>query len=131
RPRPLLLRGCRRQVLIIENQSTSRGRVIPPPFFGGSDAEHEVDSVRGTIHSFDMFESKFATMDVGELERLALKFESEQRLDEARGAFDAALLIDPSSRSCAEGRARIAIRLREERAAEHCARALAFHDADP
>lgn len=78
-----------------------------------------------------MAESMAGTVSVEELERRALRFEREQRLTDARDAFDAALLLDPSSQSCAEGRARIAIQLREEEAAKHCARALAFHDADP
>jgi tetratricopeptide (TPR) repeat protein len=41
------------------------------------------------------------------------------------------LRVDPSSQSAAEGRARIAIQLREAGAAEHCAKALAFHETDP
>lgn len=66
-----------------------------------------------------------------ELESRALAFESEQRLEEAREAFDAALRIDPCSQSCMEGRARVAIQLREENAADYCARALSFRDHDP
>jgi tetratricopeptide (TPR) repeat protein len=72
-----------------------------------------------------------SNIDFEALEQRALRLESEQRLDEAREAFDAALELDPTSQSCAEGRARIAIALREDTAAEHCARALAFHDAYP
>lgn len=78
-----------------------------------------------------MTESKSETVSFAELEGRALRFEREQRFKEAGDAFDAALLMDPSSQSCAEGRARIAIQLREEEAAHHCARALAYHDADP
>ena len=71
------------------------------------------------------------TVSFAELEGRALAFEREKRLDEARDAFDAALRIEPGSQSAAEGRARIALQLREENAAEHCARALAFRDDDP
>jgi len=78
-----------------------------------------------------MVEGKSETVSFAELESRALGFEREERLDEARDAFDAALRLDPSSQSATEGRARIAIRCREEKAAEICARALAFHDADP
>jgi len=78
-----------------------------------------------------MAEGKSDMMSFAELESRALRYESEQRLEEARSAFDAALRIDPSSQACAEGRARIAIQSREEGAAEHCARALAFRDSDP
>ncbi|MCL6697620.1 putative 2OG-Fe(II) oxygenase [Sphingomonas sp. NSE70-1] len=70
-------------------------------------------------------------LEAAEWERRALAFEAEQRLDEAREAFETALRLDPSSKSLAEGRARIAIRLDEDGAAEHCARALAFHLSDP
>ena len=66
-----------------------------------------------------------------ELERRALTLEAELRLDEARDAFDAALRLSPGSQSAAEGRARIALALREEGAARHCSRALAFHDSYP
>src|SRR5206468_5802922 len=38
---------------------------------------------------------------------------------------------NPASQSCAEGRARVALALRENTAVEHCARALAFHDSNP
>jgi tetratricopeptide (TPR) repeat protein len=69
--------------------------------------------------------------DFAALEHRALRLESEQRLEEAREAFEAALKLDPASQSCAEGRARIAIALREDSAAEHCVRALAFHDSNP
>jgi tetratricopeptide (TPR) repeat protein len=66
-----------------------------------------------------------------ELEQRALRFEAEQRLEEARDAFDAALKLDPASQTLAEGRARVALALREDSAAEHCARALAFHNSHP
>ena len=66
-----------------------------------------------------------------ELVSLARRLEGDQRLDEAREAFSAALRIDPNAQSALEGRARIAIRLNEAGAAEHCARALAFHDDNP
>lgn len=66
-----------------------------------------------------------------DLEAHAQWLESQQRLLEASAAYDAAIELDPSSQSCAEGRARIAIELNEEGAAEHCARALRFHEGDP
>jgi tetratricopeptide (TPR) repeat protein len=74
-----------------------------------------------------------STTEIGfaELERRALMLESEQRFEEARDAFDAALLSEPGSQSSAEGRARIALALREDHALEHCSRALAFHNSNP
>lgn len=71
------------------------------------------------------------TFGFTELEQRALDLENEQRLKEARDAFDAALRLNPAAQLCAEGRARIALRLREDRAAEHCFRALAFHHSHP
>lgn len=66
-----------------------------------------------------------------ELLASARQFESQGKLSEAGDAFGQALALEPSSQAAAEGRARIAIQLREEAAADHCARALAFHDHDP
>jgi tetratricopeptide (TPR) repeat protein len=65
------------------------------------------------------------------LERRALALEAERRFEEARDAFDAALTLSPGSQSAAEGRARVALALREEGAAWHCSRALAFHQSHP
>ena len=45
--------------------------------------------------------------------------------------LQAALRLNDASQSCAEGRARIAVQLRDDNAAEHCARALAFHENNP
>lgn len=73
----------------------------------------------------------FKGLSSAELAAHAHQCEAELNLDDAREAFDAALRLDPSSQSCAEGRARIAIQLREAGAADHCARALAFHNDDP
>ena len=78
-----------------------------------------------------MTEGASGTPGFAELEGRALDFEREKRLVEARDAFEAALRIEPRSQSAAEGRARIALQLREENAAEHCARALSFRDDDP
>lgn len=72
-----------------------------------------------------------STLGAAEIEQRALRLESERRLEEAREAFDAALRSNPTSQSAAEGRARIALALREDGAAEHCARALAFHHSNP
>lgn len=71
------------------------------------------------------------TMTAAELEASAKQFENDFKLEEARDAFDAALRLDPSSRTAVEGRARVAIQLREEGAAEYCSQALAYHQADP
>lgn len=65
------------------------------------------------------------------LESRARSLESQQRLAEAGEIYDAALRENPSSQLAAEGRARVALQLNEEGAAEHCARALAFHESDP
>jgi len=78
-----------------------------------------------------MNEGTNGTLSFTELERRARQFESEQKLEEARDAFAAALQVNPSSQSAVEGRARIAIQLDEEDAAEHCGRALSFRDSDP
>ena len=91
----------------------------------------QVDSVGSTIHSDVMSNGKSGTMSFAELENRALGLEQEHRLEEARDAFDAGLQMWPASQSMAEGRARIALRLREDGAADHCARALAFRDDDP
>ena len=70
-------------------------------------------------------------VSVERLERRASDLEREKRWIEAREAFDDILRRDPASKFGAEGRARIALALKEETAAEHCSRALAFHDHDP
>ncbi len=90
-----------------------------------------MDTLGATLHSFQMAGSKSDTITFAELERRALGLEHDQRFKDAGDAFDAALVLEPSSQSCAEGRARIAIKLREQNAAQHCSRALAFHEADP
>ena len=71
------------------------------------------------------------TISFSEVESRARTLEAAGRLEEARDAYDDALRMDPTSQSCAEGRARVAIQLSEDSAAEHCARALAFHERDP
>ncbi len=83
-------------------------------------AQHSARMVQGT-----------SSVSFTELERLALKFENEKKLEEARDAFDAALRLNPAAQSSAEGRARIALALHEDNAAEHCVRALAFHHSNP
>jgi tetratricopeptide (TPR) repeat protein len=90
-----------------------------------------VDSNFTTPHAIQMVESKSGKISFTELESQARLFENEQRLEEARDAFDAALRLNPSSQSCAEGRARVAFQLRDDDAVEHCSRALAFHDDNP
>jgi Tfp pilus assembly protein PilF len=90
-----------------------------------------VDRLLASFHEIGMAEAASDAVTVDELRRRALALEAQQRFDDARQAFDAALRLDPTSQSCVEGRARIAIRLREESAADHCARALAFRDDDP
>jgi tetratricopeptide (TPR) repeat protein len=69
--------------------------------------------------------------EVIQLEARAAELEKQKRPEEARDCFDAALRLDPSSQSSAEGRARVALLLKEQTAAEHCARALTFHDGQP
>ena len=68
---------------------------------------------------------------VAELEQSAAALESQLRLEEARDAYDAALEMEPASQSLAEGRARVALGLKEAGAVDHCLRALAFHDLRP
>jgi Tfp pilus assembly protein PilF len=94
-------------------------------------AQQEVDSDDATLHSGAMSTGRPETMSFEELEKLALNLENQRRLDEARDAFDEALQLNPASQSACEGRARLAIQLREDGAAERCARALAFRDNDP
>lgn len=96
------------------------------PFFYCS-AAREVDSGVATLHSVPMVDA----IGAEELERRALQLEKEQRVSEARDAFDDALRLNPNSQSAAEGRARVALALSEASAANHCARALAFRDNDP
>lgn len=74
----------------------------------------------------DPLETSFAA-----LEQRGLSLESEGKFNEAPEAFEAALRLNPGSQSCAEGRARVALALSENSAAEHCSRALAFHDSHP
>lgn len=71
------------------------------------------------------------TASFSELEARARAFEADEKLKEARDAYEAALRLNPASRSCSEGRARVSIQLNEDDAAEHCAHALAFYDHDP
>lgn len=66
-----------------------------------------------------------------ELQRWAATLEDQHKLADARAAYDEALSIEPGSQSLAEGRARVALGLKEEGAVEHCRRALAFHDSQP
>jgi tetratricopeptide (TPR) repeat protein len=65
------------------------------------------------------------------LEGLAHSLENAGKLEEARDALDAALRLNRSSQTCSEARARIALRLKEDSAVEHCSRALAFHKSRP
>lgn len=102
-----------------------------PLFLWSRQLNKVVDSAATPRHSFEMIDSKYGTVSAAELESRARTLENQRSLEEARDAFDAALRLEPSSRSCAEGRARVAISLREDDAPEHCARALAFHDHDP
>lgn len=78
-----------------------------------------------------MVEDSYSSVGFKDIVSLARGLEAEQKLQEAKDAFDAALRNDPSSQPALEGRARVAIKLREDGAADHCARALAFHDHDP
>jgi tetratricopeptide (TPR) repeat protein len=89
-----------------------------------------VDNRGGEHHSTGMSEGK-SEPGFAEVERRALALEAEGRLKEAAKEFDAALKLNPASQSAVEGRARIALALKEDDAADHCLRALAFHNADP
>ena len=71
------------------------------------------------------------SISVAELQRRAAELEDQQRLLDAGATYDAALQLEPTSQTLAEGRARVALGLKEEHAVEHCKRALAFHDAHP
>ena len=75
--------------------------------------------------------SDFQTMSFEKIEARARQLERDQQLDEARKAYDAALRLNPSSTSCIDGRARIALRLRQPDAAELCAQSLALREGDP
>jgi hypothetical protein len=63
-----------------------------------------------------------------ELKGRALQLERELRYIEARDTFELALQLAPSVQWAAEGRARLALALREPEAAKFCGEALAFHD---
>ena len=78
-----------------------------------------------------MGDDRHQGLSTAELEARASAFEEAQDLERAREALDLALRLDPCSQSCAEARARIALQLKEEHAAEYCARALAFHTGHP
>jgi Tfp pilus assembly protein PilF len=90
-----------------------------------------VDSAGVTLHSTGMTGNKSDEMNLAALEAHAVGLEQEHRLEEARAAYDAALQVSQTSQAACEGRARIALQLREDDAAEHCARALAFRNDDP
>jgi len=90
-----------------------------------------VDRPLASFHEIGMAETGSDAVTIDELQRRALAFEAQQRLEDAKQAFDAALRLDPTAQSSVEGRARIAIRLREGGAVDHIARALAFRDDDP
>lgn len=68
---------------------------------------------------------------VADLERCAQNLEAELRLEEARDAYDSALRLNASAQAAAEGRARVALALKEDDAVVHCSRALAFHRSHP
>ncbi len=78
-----------------------------------------------------MIDQQFANTGYEGLERRALMLEGSEKFEEARDAFDAALRLQPSSQTCIEGRARIALALNEKDAVRHCERALAFHQDHP
>lgn len=64
-------------------------------------------------------------------ERRGARLEESGRLAEAARAYDSALESNPASQAAIDGRARVAIQLKEPEAALHCRRALAFRDDDP
>ena len=71
------------------------------------------------------------SVNAADLARRAAELEDQHRLADAGDAYDAALRLDPHSQTLAEGRARVALGMKEERAVEHCLRALAFHHSHP
>lgn len=89
-----------------------------------------VDNRDPAHHSTSMSQGK-SEPAFAEVERRALALENEQRFKEAGTLFDAALKLNPSSQSSSEGRARIALAMKEDDAADHCLRALTFHNANP
>lgn len=91
-------------------------------------SDRTLDSPRAAQHADTM---RTSGAETAALERRALQLESAQDLVGARDMLEQVLCADPHSRSAIEGRARIALKLREPDAADHCARALAYHDADP
>ncbi|MEO7177704.1 MAG: putative 2OG-Fe(II) oxygenase [Allosphingosinicella sp.] len=64
-------------------------------------------------------------------ERRGAGLEALQRFAEAAEAYDVALALNPCSQDAIDGRARVAIRLREPEAVAHCRRALATRNDDP
>lgn len=78
----------------------------------------------------DMVSSDLGTK-LAQVHDRALLLESECRLEQARNAYDQALAFDPSLQWAAEGRARMAMALKEPDARRHCARAIGFHDDNP
>jgi tetratricopeptide (TPR) repeat protein len=59
------------------------------------------------------------------------RLEEAQRFAEAAQAYDAALALNPRSRPAVDGRARVALRLKEPGAVVHCRRALDLRGDDP
>ena len=78
-----------------------------------------------------MTETKPTSLSPTELGRVAAQLEADGKIHEARDTYELALRADPESQSLIEGRARLAIQLREDDAAFYCNRALGFHDHDP
>lgn len=64
-------------------------------------------------------------------ERRGARLEESGRLAEAARAYDDALESNPLSQAAIDGRARVALQLREVDAVFHCRRALASRDDDP
>src|SRR5690348_12905319 len=129
----VLSRSSKRHIF----ENSSRGVIPPALFLRSGDVSHTSDAGSGRVdnlvashHSTGMSQGK-PKPGFAEVESRALALEGEQRFEEAGNAFDAALAMNPSSQSASEGRARIALALKEDAAADHCRRALAFHNADP
>jgi hypothetical protein len=91
------------------NEETLRGRVTPAPLFCPRESCKKVDSAGAALHSVPWLKASPRSL-VAEIERRALRLESEQS-SRKREMRSTPRFNRPSSQSCVEGRARIAIQL--------------------
>ena len=69
--------------------------------------------------------------DLKHLQEAAWHLEAEQRFELARDTYEQVLRLDPLLQWALEGRARVAMALREPDVAGHCRHALSLHDHEP